>query len=317
MSPRQIKHCLETLRAAINWALRADVRKLPVEYRNPVTRDIVGQSPQKDPLRKAAVPLDVRVQIVHSMDAWELTHLAGRLILPLRHEELCGILISDVNWIGKTLFVGTRFDGCDFTKGRTSFTIPVDPLLLQLWTGCAQGRPEGVLFRNRSAWKKPPTKDPATFSSRQEVEARIASLLGSCKAEDVQTENDRKQVIREYFYKIGGMHPGDIRRAVKRLYSRVGLPAEVRAYDLKGSTSQSMRESGMPHLESRYLTGHTVNDIMNEYVGLDTQPHMARYYDSISPLQHAIRDRAKTLGYCLKDHDSNITTTDHIRRVVE
>ena len=66
----------------------------------------------------------------------------------------------------------------------------------------------------------------------------------------------------------------------------------------------------MPHLESRYLTGHTVNDIMNEYVGLDTEPHMARYYDSISPLLHAIRDRAKALGYWTSTSAPRITSAE-------
>ncbi len=316
MSPRQVKHCLETLRATINWALRAEVRKLPVDFRNPITQDIVGQLPQKDPLRKAAVSLDNRVQIVHHMDAWELTHLTGRLILPLRHEELCSILISDVGWTAKSLYVGTRFDGCDFTKGRTSFTIPLDPLLLQLWFVCAKGRADGLLFRSPHSWQMPLDKDPATFPCRREIEECIAVAFLSKKEQEVQTDNDRKQVIRDLFYKCGGMHPDDVRRAMKRLYKCVGLPEEIRAYDLKGSSSQSMRDSGMPHLESRYLTGHAVNDIINEYVGLNPEPHMAKYYESVMPLLNAIRDRAKSLGLSLDDYDRNyadVSGTNSVR----
>lgn len=307
MSPRQIQNCLETLRTAINWALRADVRKLPVDLRNPVSQDLIGQPAQKDPLRKAAVPLEVRIRIAQQMNLWELTHLSALLILPLRHDDHSGVLISDVDWTAKTLSIGTRFDGSDFTKARVSYSIPIHPLLLQLWSICADRRPDGVLFRTPKSCRKPTTKDRTKFSSRREVEVHVAAVLQSCNADDVQTEYDRKGVIRKCFTKIGGMSPSDVGRALTLLFKRVGLSDDIYPYQLKGSTSQSMRESGVPHLELRYLTGHAVNDIMNEYVGLNPEPHMARYYESVMPLLNAIRDRAKSLGLSLVDHDRNDT----------
>ena len=307
MSPRQIQNCLETLRTAINWALRADVRKLPVDLRNPVSQDLIGQPAQKDPLRKAAVPLEVRIRIAQQMDLWELTHLSALLILPLRHDDHSGVLVSDVNWTSKTLSIGTRFGGSDFTKAHVSYSIPLHPLLLQLWSICADQRPDGILFRTPKSCRKPTAKDRTKFSSRREVEECVATALQSCNADDVQTEYDRKRVIRKYFTTIGGMSPSDVGRALTRLFNRAGLPDGNYPYQLKGSTSQSMRESGMPHFELRYFTGHTTADIMNEYVGLEHEKHMAVYYESITALLDVIRDRAKWLGLSLDDHDHNDT----------
>ena len=253
MSPRQIQNCLETLRTAINWALRADVRKLPVDLRNPVSQDLIGQPIQKDPLRKAAVPLEVRIRIAQQMDLWELTHLSALLILPLRHDDHSGVLISDVDWTAKTLSIGTRFDGSDFTKARVSYSIPLHPLLLQLWSICADRRPDGVLFRTPKSCRKPTAKDRTKFSSRREVEVHVAAVLQSCNADDIQTEYDRKGVIRKYFTKIGGMSPSDVGRAMTLLFKRVGLSDGIYPYHLKGPNTPTTINRVQCHLQERRI----------------------------------------------------------------
>jgi hypothetical protein len=57
-----------------------------------------------------------------------------------------------------------------------------------------------------------------------------------------------------------------------------------------------MHRANLPHLEMRYLTGHTTSDILNEYTSLDPVAAMQRYFDTIKPLLAAIKQRAEDLG---------------------
>lgn len=121
MSPRQIRNCLETLRNVLAWASRADVRMLPPDFVIPVTADLVGPQPVKNPLRQAPIPMTERVRIVKSMDTWQLLHLSILTVLPLRFEDVAGALISDIDLERQTLRLGSRFGGSDFRRaGRTS-----------------------------------------------------------------------------------------------------------------------------------------------------------------------------------------------------
>ena len=130
MSPRQVRNCMETFRMALAWALRADVRKLPPDFVNPVTKDVIGQSPRKDPLRKSKLPMSRRIELINSMDEWQLLHLSLSMILPVRFEDVAGALISDIDFHDKVLHLGTRFGDCDFNNSTTpghSTTINVTP----------------------------------------------------------------------------------------------------------------------------------------------------------------------------------------------
>lgn len=59
LAGRQVVNVLECLRAALAWARRADVRKLPADWANPFTSDLIDGSPPKDPLREDKLPLDL------------------------------------------------------------------------------------------------------------------------------------------------------------------------------------------------------------------------------------------------------------------
>jgi len=57
-----------------------------------------------------------------------------------------------------------------------------------------------------------------------------------------------------------------------------------------------MHESGIRHLELRYLTAHTARDILNEYVGLDPKTEMRKHYDRCETLLRLIEQRAQRLA---------------------
>jgi hypothetical protein len=78
---------------------------------------------------------------------------------------------------------------------------------------------------------------------------------------------------------------------------RLGLP-HVKYYEMRGAISTELAQAGVSHLVSRYVTGHTTRDIMNEYVTLADclHPQMQRHFDGIKPLIAAIVQRAQWLG---------------------
>ena len=121
MKPRGIRNVLETHRDALNWAAGSKVRLLPADFVQPITREIIGAKPRKDPLRPIVFGLERRLRLIQMSDAFQLVTFAPQYILPIRPEQLAGLLIRDVDWEDHVLIFGTRFDEHDRTKGKTSF----------------------------------------------------------------------------------------------------------------------------------------------------------------------------------------------------
>lgn len=116
----------------------------------------------------------------------------------------------------------------------------------------------------------------------------------------IQTEQDRKQAIRKLLRQMGGVSEKQIGKALKTLYQRIDLASHTRPYDIRGSVTSDMKDAGVGQLEWRYLTEHTlngvsVNDIMNEYTGLDPAREMEKYFQHCQPLLKAIEERASKI----------------------
>lgn len=85
-------------------------------------------------------------------------------------------------------------------------------------------------------------------------------------------------------------------REFKKLLVAAEIDNGATLYSLRGSVSTGMHEADLPHLEMRYLTGHSLKgDILNDYIPLKVVGAMARYFDTIRPLLTAISDRAREL----------------------
>jgi hypothetical protein len=120
LSGRQIVNVLECLRTVLHWARSARIRKLPADWIMPLTADLIGRPPAKNPMRADPLPQAVRVQMVTAMDRWQLSQLATSLVLPLRPGEAAGLLIGDVNFDKGWLEFGEHLKDVNFTKGKTS-----------------------------------------------------------------------------------------------------------------------------------------------------------------------------------------------------
>ena len=291
MSGREVRNVLQTLRMVLTWATQADVRHLPADFINPVTPEIVGPEPIKDPLRRAPLPADERMEILEQMDEWQFRTLSSLLILPLRPEDIARALISDLDLSGMTLRLGSHFGGADCSKGRVDITLPLPEELLPILRSCIGQRPEGPLFQSRriaeGRWRAP--RIPA---SRQELEAWFAIELSKCSEEEIQAAEDQKVVYQRLLRKLGGLTTDEIGKELRKLLPLHGSP---RPYDLRHAVTQDMHDAGVHHLELRDLTGHTTSDILNEYVRLQPRVEMQKYFERCRPLLRLFEERAKQL----------------------
>jgi len=294
MSGGQIVNVLECLRTLLSWARQAEVRKLPVTWASPVTTDLVGSRPGKDPLRQDPLPLEARIRLIGLMDRWQLCHLACSVVLPLRPEEATGLLVSDVDFAQGWLAIGTRLEGADFTKGRTSFKLPFPDELQPLLRACIQERREGPLLRSRKVFEG---RSPAlSLSSLAELTQLYQQKLSRLPPHSILAEQDRKQVFRSLLRELGGVSEDQLARECRTLLGQMGLGNGVSLYTLRSSVTTSMERAKLPFLELRYLTSHTVNDILNQYVSLDPVSAMRSYYESIRELLDALKRQALLVG---------------------
>lgn len=305
MSQGQVRNCLETLNLALTWASRADVRQLPPNYRNPVTLEIIGPKPTKNPLRGVEIPIATRIELVSRMDEWQLPHLASLTVLPMRLEDVAGALISDLEEGGATLWLGTRLGGDDFNKGRVTIQMPLPPILQSLFQLCVRGRIEQPLFLSRARYEGHRQRGRQR-KLPQTIQAGFEEVLNNAKKDELQTEQDRKAAFRDMLRRMGGVTENEINKSFNKLFAEIGLPSRIRPYDLRHAISSDMHRAGVPLLEFRYLTLHRTDDIMNCYSNLNPKREMGKYFQLISPLLDAIQHRATELGLLSADRATEL-----------
>lgn len=293
MAPKSIRLALETLSNVLNWAVSPYVRMLPPEFVNPFTNDILGPKPIKDPLRSCPLPVEKRIEIVQHMDLWELTNLCTLLTLPTRCEDVTGAVISDFDLEKGTWMLGTRFGGNDFNKGRVNVLMPLPEEIIPILRRAKGGRADGPMFlqRTRSNRRRTPV-----FNSPEELRQLVDRRLATARREEVETAQDRKQIIRRLLRDCGAIAGDSIHRALRGLFTRVGVPTSVRTSELRSAVSTDMRSAGVQHLELRYLTLHTVNDIMNDYSPVGPPAEMRKHFNHIKPLLIAMQTRFQQLN---------------------
>lgn len=292
MSEGQIVNSLECLRTVLCWAHSATVRKLLVDWVNPLTPEVVGSRPPKDPLRRDPLPLATRVCLVDAMDCWQLCHLIFSVVLPLRPGEAAGLLISDVNFTESWLELGTRFSGADFTKGRTSFVLPFPREFRPILEACIDGREEGPLLRARRTFER----RKRTALCRDELHDQLEQELAKAPSNSVLTAQDRKAVVRRLLRRLGGVTEDQLAKEAKALFRTVAVRSSVSLYTLRSSVTTAMQAAGLSTLDLRYVTSHSTTDILNAYVSLDPVAAMQKYFATIRPLLDIVEQKTKEFG---------------------
>jgi hypothetical protein len=289
MSTRQIRNTMHTLKMVFEWAVRADVRRLPVDFVNPITSDILGPMPLKDPLRAVALPLEVRLAMLERMDDWQFTNLAALLALPLRPEDASRALISDVDLVEGELRLGSHFGGCDQSKGKIDVTLPLPNALIELFRICIGQRAEGPLFLGRAQRRRRIERVIQTPNDLAELRAWFDQELHQSRRQ-IDAQADQKSVYHRLLKGLGGLTTDEIGKEIRKVFPK---DSSARPYDLRHGVTQDMHDSGIRHLELRYLTAHTTRDILNEYVGLDPKTEIQKYYDRIATMLRLIEERAR------------------------
>jgi hypothetical protein len=138
-----------------------------------------------------------------------------------------------------------------------------------------------------------------TSKADDSINHRLDSFIGGTSAEarpgTIETMQDRKELFRQLLVELGGLSTDALAEQFKRLAKRLGLNGTT-LKDLRSSISTDMERSGIDLLNLRYLTSHSTNDIMNEYVSLNPCAAMAKYFATIAPLLGALAERSRYLG---------------------
>lgn len=296
MSPGQIFNVLDCARTLFHWARRPDVNELPAAYINPLSHEVVGVRPKKDPLRPAVFPLERRIELVRLMDRWQLCQFAIPLVLPLRPEDYTGLLVSEVDFAEGVLRFGTRMSGWDCNKGQQSFRVPFPTQIASLLRACADGRVDGPLLRQRSVVES--RRQPRiTVNSAEEIQAQFERALAAAKPGTIQAAHDGKELFRRLLRDMSGVSPDTLAKEFKSLLKSVTAPADARFYDLRGSVNTDMNRARVSHLFQLYVTGHSLDaEILSRYVSLELGSEMESYFRHIGPLLDSIQARAVQLG---------------------
>ncbi|MEI8195236.1 MAG: hypothetical protein WCI73_04945 [Phycisphaerae bacterium] len=296
MAPGHIHNVLSCWSTLVNWATKPEVRKLPAGFPNPFSHGIVGQRPRRDPLAPPTFPLDLRVQMVAAMDAWQLAALALPLILPERPEDFVGLLVSEVDLAQRQLCFGTRCSGDDTTKSGVAFHVPYPEELAPVINWLVVGRDEGPLLQDRKIREH--GKSPAIAAATSaELEARFDQYLAHLPPKETTCAQDRKKHFRRFLLKLGGISTDTLAREFHKALQVVRPGWKARFYDVKGSVTTDMKSSRMDYITRMYLTGHSLNgEILASYESQRLLEDTANYYRHVAPLLNAIRQRATQVG---------------------
>lgn len=296
IAPGYIVNILGCLATALHWGKRPDVNRLPSHFANPFTHELVGKRPGKDPLRQQKLPMDLRIELVNQMDAWQLCTLALPFTLPNRPEDFAALLISEVEFSKRELVFGTRFQGNDFNKCKYSFRLALPPELEPILRYCIGSRQEGPLLLRRTAvdGRRPPSVSATDASQiNQLFEKRIARA----EPAEVQALADRKQMFRRVLRDLGGVTSDAMALEFKSVMANVRPYQPVRFYETRSAVTNDLKNAGVDAVFRHYVTAHSLGgEVLGSYESQDLHVHFAKYLDYIRPLLDAIAQRAVAVG---------------------
>jgi integrase len=250
MSVAGVREVLRTLQAALVYAKRPEVALLPASFVCPIEKELLGHKARKDPLRPLVLPLDKRVRLVQLMDKWELIHVAPLLVLPIRPDELCGLLVTEVDFEAGLLRFPLRFGERDGSKNMIPFAVPFPPALVPLVRAAINGRVDGPLFLTRRVFEgaAPQVQIVQSGDLEQEVSAALARHAAAAPG-------DAKAVCRAVLRAVGGTDGDELYREFKRLVHLAGV-APATLYHCRHAVTTELERINAPMLSRRYATGH-------------------------------------------------------------
>lgn len=313
MTASGIRLVLETLKVVFQWGKTATPRNLPEWFINPITPEIIGNPPSKDPMRTIAFSLERRIRLVRASDRYQLINMGLLYLLPLRPEQLAGLLIPEISWQEQTLWFGTRFGEHDFTKGRTTFRVPYPRQLEVLLRAAVGNRRDGPVFLSRSVFEKRKMPD-IELESGENFTAAVQQALAEADPEDYVNIDDGKAICRAAIAKAGGVTENALAKEFHRLAIDAGIEGNDRFYDLRSSVHSEMLKVGVPEEYRRYCMGHRElsGGSLDDYTRLDIdslRTEMMRYWEFAGELIEAIVERAKFLGIGADDASGALVNT--------
>ena len=127
--------------------------------------------------------------------------------------------------------------------------------------------------------------------TRDGIECLLNQRLARSQDGSSATAQGRKMICRKLLSDLGAVSTDEIFRNLKGIFRQLGI-VTTRPYEVRHSVTTDINRCGLSHLALRYLTLHSIDDIMNEYTSIDVHAEMTKYFASVEPLLAAIELRA-------------------------
>ena len=290
MSSKGVYEILTLLRTILEFGKRAEIGLLPPGFVNPVTGDLVAKPPRKSPIRDIKLNLERRIRMMRVADGFQLCVFAALMVMPLRPDELCGMLVEEVNFDAGFAHFGSRFNDSDFTKGKTSFDVPFPEELSCPISQALASRSSGPLFMKRALFERH-VRNTTRIPQSESVEGIVAKRLLAVRP---STSQDAKLVSRTVLRELGGISYDELLTEFKKLATIAGIDGNVTPYDLRHAVTTELSRVGVSENVRRYCTGHAMSDIMDTYTALDLptiRKEFETYWEFVRELTEAISER--------------------------
>lgn len=290
MSSKSVYEILTLLRTILEFGKRAEIGLLPPVFVNPVTGDLVAKPPRKSPIRDIKLNIERRIRMMRVADGFQLCVFAPLVVMPLRPDELCGMLVEEVDFNAGFAHFGSRFNDSDFTKGKTSFDVPFPEELTCPISHAMASRSSGPLFMKRALFERH-VRNTTRIPQSESVEGIVAKRLLAVRP---STSQDAKLVSRTVLRELGGISYDELLTEFKKLATIAGIDGNVTPYDLRHAITTELSRVGVSENVRRYCTGHAMSDIMDTYTALDLptiRKEFESYWEFVRELTEAISER--------------------------
>jgi len=230
---------------------------VPHDFRNPMTRDLIGRRPRK-PNRPSEPPVtvDELVAVIPVLDEYALALLAPLFYYGPRPSELGHVLPLDLVIEDGMLKIVSRPSTGYWTKGKVDKFLPVTAPL----AACLRpfrARPGGPLFIKRWVYerKAKPMLDGADESGLaqrfDDLKAGLAPEPGEFpKKEEIEKASER------VWSEAGAVHARDVSRELRRAAKRAGLARMPNPLAVRHLFETTCEEARLSPGVIRHLMGH-------------------------------------------------------------
>lgn len=254
MSDRNIINVLQVCRNVFNYALRR--RHLPPYSQNPFHSVKVEKMAGAGIRRMRLFTLEEETEFLETCDDWEFPVSFTAAFTGMRPGELMHLLIEDVSFGEKLLYIRNRPELGWLTKTRRERQVYIFDELAAALKRAINGRRRGVLFLNRYVTRGD-REVPLLGWGERDLEVEFARRIEEYRSSN-GGENREKEapLAKRLWADMGAMNGNEYRRTFARIAARIGRPDVTKPHIWRHAMASVMQMGDMDPLMRQEILGH-------------------------------------------------------------